>query len=225
MDPAAGAVAQALPDRSEESILDESVYERRFRFLNKTNPYHFFFADGIEDFPEGTKVIEVISWGSSAWTKTAKINTVSPSGEKEYFLKCASYRGLVMMRGEWQSLNALYELDHKICPKAYGWGKFKSSETYFLLMDFLPMKETLPNPAKFCRKIAYIHQKSKSPTGYVASLTHRRLYSQPHQLCPDSLVLQSRIPMARTYSPIHGMRAGGSYSPDSSRSSTKLILK
>ena len=41
--------------------------------------------------PEGSKVVSADSFGSSAWTVTARINTVSSEGEtKPYFLKVSA---------------------------------------------------------------------------------------------------------------------------------------
>ncbi|KAK7748374.1 hypothetical protein SLS62_008637 [Diatrype stigma] len=120
----------------------------------------------IKYLPEGSSVIEAVAWGASAWTRTAKITVRLPDDTiKNYFLKCAIERGAIMMEGEYQSLRTIYDLMPGFTPQVYGWGKFESSNVYFLLMDFIELKSALPNPAKFCARVVEMHQKSVSPTG------------------------------------------------------------
>ncbi|KAI4596202.1 hypothetical protein KJ359_005709 [Pestalotiopsis sp. 9143b] len=116
--------------------------------------------------PEGSTILEAVTWGASAWTKTAKISTrLADGSEKAYFLKCATERGEIMMKGEFTSISTIREVIPSLAPKPYGWGKFKTSDTYFFLMDFLQLKMSLPNPVKLSSRIVELHQKSVSPTG------------------------------------------------------------
>lgn len=119
------------------------------------------------DLPEGSSIIEALAWGASAWTRTAKVTVQLADGTlKKYFLKCATLeRGEIMMKGEYHCMNTIYNLMPEFAPEPYGWGKFDSANVYFLLMEFLELKASLPNPAKFCARIAEMHQKSVSPTG------------------------------------------------------------
>lgn len=54
-------------------------------------------------------------------------------------------------------------------PKPIAWGRLKSSAlaTYFFLSDFINIlpNRPLPDPIKFCQKLAKFHEASKSPTG------------------------------------------------------------
>lgn len=86
--------------------------------------------------PEGSRVLGTADLLASAWTKTSKIAVQLPGGKiKEYFLKCAKERGEIMMKGEYSSMNAIYELMPGFAPRPHGWSRFASSGVYFLLMD------------------------------------------------------------------------------------------
>lgn len=118
------------------------------------------------DFPEGSSVIEAVACSASAWTRTAKVTVQLRDGTiKNYFLKCAIERGAIMMEGEYTSLNTIHSLMPGFTPQPHGWGKFESSNVYFLLMDFIELKSTPPNPVEFCARVVEMHQKSVSPTG------------------------------------------------------------
>ncbi|KAI0156468.1 Fructosamine kinase-domain-containing protein [Xylariaceae sp. FL1272] len=139
------SVQHALPDAGGSFVLDEKV---------------------LSCLPEGTKILHAVTWGASAWTKTAKITAqLSDGTPKNYFLKCATERGALMMEGEFNSLKAIRDISPLFAPKPYGWGKFETSDVYFLVMDFLDLKMSLVNPAKFCARLFELHQKSVSPTG------------------------------------------------------------
>lgn len=116
--------------------------------------------------PEGSKVIEGVPWGTSAWTVTSKVRVQGPDGvEQAYFMKTAVERGAVMMEGEFNSLKTIRATVPLFAPEVYGWGKFDLSDTYFLLMDFLDLRMVLPDPSKICSKVVEMHQSSISPTG------------------------------------------------------------
>lgn len=71
-----------------------------------------------------------------------------------------------MMKGEFVSISTIREVMPTLAPKPYGWGKFKSSsDTYFFLMDFVPLKMSMPNPTTLASRLVELHQKSVSPTG------------------------------------------------------------
>ena len=50
---------------------------------------NFTVDEGILNIlPQGTRVIEASSYGTSAWTRTARVDVVLPDGtQKSYFLK------------------------------------------------------------------------------------------------------------------------------------------
>ncbi|KAI0122936.1 Fructosamine kinase-domain-containing protein [Xylariales sp. AK1849] len=118
--------------------------------------------------PPGTRVLEAIAWGASAWTSTSKVMTEGADGSrKAYFLKTARERGAIMMEGEHNPLKSIANVNPNLVPNVYGWGKFEEDDldTYFLIMDFLDLKMVLPDPVKFCPLLADLHKKSESPTG------------------------------------------------------------
>ncbi len=49
-----------------------------------------------------------------------------------------------MMEGEYNSMQALYNLLPAFVPKPYGWGKFKlkDPETHFFLCEFVEMDQS-----------------------------------------------------------------------------------
>ncbi|KAB2101247.1 hypothetical protein AG0111_0g10247 [Alternaria gaisen] len=124
---------------------------------------------GVEAQLEGSKVLSAHSYGSSAWTVTARLDVILPSGiEKKFFLKVATEEpGRVMMEGEVNSMNSLYQNSPGFIPKPLTWGKFKmkAPETYFFLCDFINMTNDMPDPVQFCAKPAELHRTSESPTG------------------------------------------------------------
>lgn len=137
------------------------IYTDAYR-LAKSSLIHY------TGLPRGTRILEAATWGYSEWTTTTKLTAVLPDkSHKDFFLKCATYRGAIMMEGEWNSLSVFHTINHKICPKVYGWGKYAEgdTDTHFLLMDFLHISDALPDPSRFCEMIKEVHQKSTSPTG------------------------------------------------------------
>lgn len=94
----------------------------------------------------------------SAWTKAAIVTTVLLDGSHEsYFMKCATFHSAIMIEGKYNSPIALYSLNPSFVPRPYGWGKSKSSDTCFLLMNFLDLKIVLPDPVKFSDRVTDIH--------------------------------------------------------------------
>ena len=145
--------------------------------LNRTQPVSKSSIGGnfpldesvIDQFPEGAKVISADSYGSSAWTVTARIHVELPDGtSKRYFLKCATEEGgRAMMEGEFWAMTELHKTTPRFIPKPRAWGKFRSGspETYFFLCDFLDMSDQTPDPDRMCSQLAELHRTSVSPTG------------------------------------------------------------
>ena len=122
----------------------------------------------LAGLPEGTQIVEVVPWGASAWTQTARVTTELPDGDiKEYFLKtCSSEIGPVMMEGEFTSLVTIKALMPDLVPQAYGWGQYSADPgTYFLIMDFLDLIAELPDPTRFAELVSELHRKGESPNG------------------------------------------------------------
>ncbi|RYN35641.1 hypothetical protein AA0113_g1281 [Alternaria arborescens] len=138
-------------------------------------------STGVEVLLEGSKVLSAHSYGSSAWTVTARLNVILPSGiEKKFFLKVATEEpGRVMMEGEFNSMSSLYQNSPGFIPEPLTWGKFKmkTPETYFFLCDFINMTNGMPDPVQFCAKLAELHRTSEPPTemfGFHVSTYHGR---------------------------------------------------
>ncbi|KAJ6024283.1 Fructosamine/Ketosamine-3-kinase [Penicillium herquei] len=122
-----------------------------------------------EELPLGTQVHSCERHGESAWTVTAKIVTTLPNGKpKLYFLKCAEdAQGKAMLEGEFHSLVELYKANPDFVPNTHTWGKLcvSNPDAYYLLSDFIEMKNQAPDPASFASQVVKSHQASKSPTG------------------------------------------------------------
>lgn len=76
--------------------------------------------------------------------------------------------GMKMLNGEYESSKTVYGLMNDFLPKPVGFGKFKapSPPTYFLISEFVDMDiTTAPDPAEFTKRLAQLHQASRSPTG------------------------------------------------------------
>lgn len=72
-----------------------------------------------------------------------------------------------MTEGEFHSISEIYKLIPTLTPRPVAWGKFRNTAigTYFFLCDFVDMSTSLPDPVKFCARIAQLHRESVSPTG------------------------------------------------------------
>lgn len=71
------------------------------------------------------------------------------------------------MEGEFNSISTIYNLIPSFAPKPLAWGKFRLAvpDTYFFLCDFVEMSTDMPDPIKFCSRLAQLHRMSVSPTG------------------------------------------------------------
>ncbi|KAL8833154.1 MAG: hypothetical protein Q9170_004456 [Blastenia crenularia] len=141
------SVKEVIPDIGGNFILDENV---------------------IAELPSESQVLEASSYGTSAWTRTARIAVKQRDGTlKSYFLKCATEGGETMMEGEFNSMSELYKLAPSFVPRPHAWGKFRLADpvTHFFLCDFLDMENEMPDPMAFCANLAGIHSNSVSPTG------------------------------------------------------------
>jgi hypothetical protein len=50
-------------------------------------------AKSYAEFSEGTRILRASSYGTSLWTRTARVTTILPDGEKkDYFLKVQSLK-------------------------------------------------------------------------------------------------------------------------------------
>jgi protein-ribulosamine 3-kinase len=72
-----------------------------------------------------------------------------------------------MLEGEFVASSAIHAVMPSLIPKAYAWGRFchPSSETYFILSDFVRFKPGLPDPDKLAVRLAELHRTSSSSNG------------------------------------------------------------
>ena len=65
--------------------------------------------------------------------------------------------GKTTLQGDFQGIFEIYKTVPSLVPRPYGCGRFRQAEIneYFLLIDFIEMKEALPDPVEL----------SKSPQG------------------------------------------------------------
>lgn len=120
--------------------------------------------------PKGTKVIASESSGISAWTKTAKVSAITPSGAAtRYFLKCATGQGArALAEGEFHSANNINSVVPGFIPTAIGWGEYDSegTTTYFFLGTFHDMDfSTPPEPEEIMPIVSSLHNRGTSPNG------------------------------------------------------------
>lgn len=71
-----------------------------------------------------------------------------------------------MVRGEFESTKAWYDIVPENVPEPIGWGECADRPgTFFLLLEFRDMVDEMPSAQDFVRIVAKGHQASESPTG------------------------------------------------------------
>ncbi len=124
----------------------------------------------VAALPPGRTFVSVEHFGTSAWTITGRITAVGPDKSEEYYFVKIAYgeTGRVMLGGEYESSKLIYKTMSDFIPEPFGYGKYHApgTETYFYLSEFVDMDVTTPpEPTEFTRRLARLHQLSKSPTG------------------------------------------------------------
>ncbi|KAA8896542.1 Fructosamine kinase-domain-containing protein [Sphaerosporella brunnea] len=118
--------------------------------------------------PPGTQILSASRHGSDRWARSAKVVAKLPDGTvRPYFLRgSAGESGKQMMRGEYESLLAIWNVVPTFCPRPIGWGAFKSKpNTYYNLSVFHERVSSPPDPGAFATMLARLHTRSKSPDG------------------------------------------------------------
>ncbi|TAQ85529.1 hypothetical protein B7494_g6129 [Chlorociboria aeruginascens] len=118
--------------------------------------------------PKGTKVISSERCGPSPWTRPMRVSVLLPDGTpKQYFLKIMDGdQGEAFTLGEYVSMATIKAVAPDLVPTPRGRGKFKSSETYFFLGDFIEMDPTvIPTPEQLTSRLVELHRSSPSPNG------------------------------------------------------------
>ncbi|KAM3561525.1 hypothetical protein MY1884_002353 [Beauveria asiatica] len=123
----------------------------------------------LASLPAGCHFVEATAYGSSLWTRTAKITAVSDTGEEcAFFLKTASGEvGEAMFKGEFQGVSAIHQTMPDLSPKPIAWGRCTdTTDLFFFLSAFVKMDQgDVPDAGKLCAKLAKMHGESVSPTG------------------------------------------------------------
>ena len=151
-----------------------SLVEKSIRLIQvwpqvSSNTKYINLANQYEELPKGCRVLSTESHGVSFWAKTGRINVELANGTPQtYFIKILSKEvGKNMVHSEFESMKAIYELVPDFAPKPISWGTFQTvPDIYFFVCEFREMKiDKMPDPARFCARLAALHQKSTSPNG------------------------------------------------------------
>ncbi|KAJ2994687.1 hypothetical protein NUW58_g1484 [Xylaria curta] len=136
---------------------------------------NFNGADGLEFGDGNTRVDPAVlavicteEHGISFWANTGRIDVQLTDGTSvSFFIKVISGNvGKNMTRSEFQSMSSIHEVLPDFAPKPIAHGTYETiPDTHFFLCEFREMSETMPDPHKFCARLAALHQNSKSPEG------------------------------------------------------------
>ena len=106
--------------------------------------------------------------GVSFWASTGKIDVeLKDNLEVSFFVKVISGEvGRNMVHSEFESSKALRQVLPEFVPKPIAWGTYKTiPNTHFFLCEFREMMDDMPDPHKFTKQLAALHQNSQSPNG------------------------------------------------------------
>ncbi|XDG10256.1 hypothetical protein ABKA04_009871 [Annulohypoxylon sp. FPYF3050] len=118
--------------------------------------------------PRGCLVLSTESHGISFWASTGRVNVQSENGtDLFFFIKVISGdTGRKMVESEYESMNEIYKVMPVFAPKPIAFGSYQTiPNTHFYLCEFHKLLDDMPNPHKFTKNLAELHQNSKSPTG------------------------------------------------------------
>lgn len=150
-------------------------YLNQHEFLTDLSPDHPELENELDPavqacLPPDSTIIGAASHGASHWTRTARIDVKLPEGaeggdednEKSFFLKIAEgENGKGMLRGECESMKAIYELSPEFVPEPLTWGTFENDDnTHFMLSAFREMDQEVPSMENTCERLADMHLRS-----------------------------------------------------------------
>ena len=68
--------------------------------------------------------------------------------------------------GEFEATSAIHAVVGDYAPKPIAWGSFKKgADAHYYVCKFFELADELPEPAEFCRTVADLHSRSRSPNG------------------------------------------------------------
>ena len=93
-----------------------------------------------------------------------------------------------MLEGEFRGMSEIHKTVPSLVPRPYGCGQFRQDKitNYFLLIDFIEMKEVLPDPIALSKCIASLQQRSSSPNGKFGFFTTTYHGKIPQHVAWDS---------------------------------------
>ncbi|KAH6873957.1 Fructosamine kinase-domain-containing protein [Thelonectria olida] len=122
----------------------------------------------LKELPKGCKVTSTDDHGVSFWARTGRIDVSLSDGTWEsFFIKVISKElGWNMVKGEFESMSAVYHVLPEFVPKPIACGTYTTiPDTHFFLCEFRDMTDDMPDPHQFAALLSNLHQKSASPTG------------------------------------------------------------
>jgi protein-ribulosamine 3-kinase len=73
--------------------------------------------------------------------------------------------GRIMLLGQFTACSEIYNALPTLVAKAHAFGKFESSDTYFILFNHHNIDQTSPDPEKFLQRLVELHQTTTSENG------------------------------------------------------------
>lgn len=74
--------------------------------------------------------------------------------------------GREALKGEFEPTSVIHAVVGDFAPNPIGWGSFKNLPgAHYYFCRFYELAEELPEPARFCKKVATLHARSESPNG------------------------------------------------------------
>lgn len=125
-------------------------------------------ADTKAAIPNVCEIHEINLHGQSPWAKAYRI-TAKHYDETagEYFMKVSGgHHGDDALRGEFEATRQMFAIAPDFCPNPITRGTFKSDPgSHFYICKFYEMSEGVPEPRRFCEKVARLHSAHTSPGG------------------------------------------------------------
>ena len=123
----------------------------------------------LSQFPKGTGILSASALQTSAWNTTVKLQVqYLNSATAWFFLKVASNQdGDILINGEYNAMSELFKWAPDLVPRPHSKGTYEldKGRISFLLSEYIPMSDEMPDPRQLCEKLAKLHEDSVSPTG------------------------------------------------------------
>lgn len=120
------------------------------------------------ELPKGSQIISTETKSRTFWGTTGRINILlSDASPNAIFIKTVTQEnGDKMLRGEFESMKAMYEASPRFVPKPIAWGSYATRRyAHFFLCEYRNMRVGPPEPRVFAKRLAELHLKSESLEG------------------------------------------------------------